>query len=112
MNYDKLVFKRVRDMKPGMMVMIRPDLHLHMDVKFGVNEEMEAMAGEIVTIRRISGDFVYFDKHTKWNWSSGMFMPIIDVVKKTPDELFAMYVDKQINKETYEKLLASSQKEG
>lgn len=77
--------------KPGDKVIVRPDFHRPSSTSeygIGVNSEMLAMKGDILTIKNIDID-VYSVKENRWWWTDEMlvdYIQVCEVCKHIDDE--------------------------
>ena len=66
----------------GMKLHVRADLHVGMDVKYGVNEEMEKLAGKEVTVSGVcEGRIEIVEDNGYFSWSSSMFSEFFSWIK-------------------------------
>ena len=67
----------------GMKLHVRADLHTGMDVKYGVNEEMEKLAGKEVTVNSVYGSRIEIvEDNGYFSWSSSMFSEFVSWIKE------------------------------
>ena len=58
----------------GMKLHVRADLHTEMNIKYGVNEEMEKLAGKEVTVNSVYGSRIEIvEDNGEYSWSFNMF---------------------------------------
>ena len=67
----------------GMKLHVRADLHTGMNVKYGVNEEMEKLAGKEVTVNSVYGSRIEIvEDNGYFSWSSSMFSEFVSWIKE------------------------------
>ena len=66
----------------GMKLHVRADLHVGMNVMYGVNEEMEKLAGKEVTVSGVCGSCIKIEEDEgKYSWSIKMFSEFVAWIK-------------------------------
>ena len=67
----------------GMKLHVRADLHVGMSVMYGVNEEMEKLADEEVTVSGVCGNCIKIEEDEgKYSWSYNMFSEFVFWIKE------------------------------
>ena len=66
----------------GMKLHVRADLHTEMNVKYGVDEEMEKLAGKEVTVNSVYGSRIEIvEDNGEYSWSFNMFSEFVSWIK-------------------------------
>ena len=66
----------------GMKLHVRADLHVGMSVMYGVNEEMEKLAGKEVTVNGVCGNRIEIvEDNGYFSWSFNMFSELFSWIK-------------------------------
>ena len=87
----------------GQKVMIRKDLQQGQDYMFGVNQEMEDLAGEVCTIKYVSdiGDHINVRlEGSDCSWTPSTFV----LLPKDEEELFALLLEGKITDVEYDEM--------
>ena len=67
----------------GMKLHVRADLHVGMSIMYGVNEEMEKLADEEVTVSGVCGSCIKIEEDEgKYAWSYNMFSEFVFWIKE------------------------------